>query len=322
VKRVVLVNFILILIIIVASVFSYFYFVKRDITEVVHNLLPTVTVENAEFISALHGEGKGELKRPVGLAITTDGKLFVADAGQYKILVLDLNGHYLGEFGSYGDQPGQFKFPYGIVILKGKVYVTDPVLGRISVFDSKGLFLKSITSTQPGKVNGFAAITSDGQKLFATDVKNQQVVVMDPEGNELLRFGQQGEKPGDFSYPNGIAVKGGKIYVADSNNNRLEVFDNRGKFLQAWLGADKDANGSFSHPRGIAFDSSDHLYVVNMMGSKVMRLDKAGIVDYQWGKQGSGENEFFMPLSLAVDSTGKIYIGDNLNSRISIFTLK
>lgn len=323
-KRVVLINIILIIIILVASFFSYFYFVKRDLTEVVFSLLPTAVAEKkASFITALYGEGKGELKRPTGIALTGDGKIYVSDSAGFRIVVSDLNGHYLGNFGSYGEQVGQFKFPYGITVLDSKIYVADPMLNRISVFDNKGKFIKTIISPEEKKPYGFAALTNDGQKLYATDVRNQQIIVLDTEGQVLFKFGENGEKPGSFSFPNGIAVKSGKIYVADSNNNRIEIFTDKGLYQEVWLGTGKQGDSIFSHPRGIAFDQYGNLLVVNMMGSKIMRVNKSGIVDYQWGGQGSGNDDLNMPLSLAIDqSTGKVYVGDNLNNRISIFMMK
>jgi DNA-binding beta-propeller fold protein YncE len=319
VKRLALINTILILIILVASFFSYFYFVKRDVTQVVHNLLPTTVSERVNFVAFLTGEGKGQLKRPAGLAISSNGRLYVTDAAAFKVTILDLNGQYVGEFGGYGDQPGQFKFPYGIALLHNNIYVADPVLGRITVFDLKGQLVKSITSPDAATPYGFAALTAEGDKLYATDVRNHQVVVMDYAGNVVVKFGQKGEKPGDLSYPNGVAVRSGKVYVADSNNNRIEIFSSKGVYLETWQGFDKDGVGGLSNPRGIAFDSSGKLLVANMMGSKVVRLSTSGAIEYQWGRQGSGEYELFMPLGLAVDKTGKIYVGDNLNARISIF---
>jgi len=322
VKRVVLINIILALLIIVASIFGYFYFIKRDLSDILQNYLPDLNNPSAVFVGALSGENPEDEITPSGLTITSDGKMFISDYGKYRVVIWDLNGRSLGEFGSYGDKPGQFKFPYGIISFKGQVYVADPVNGRISVFTPDGGLVKIISSPEPNKLYGFAALAADGDRIYATDVVNHQVVVLDAAGKVVEKFGQKGTKPGELYYPNGIAVRDKRIYVADSNNNRIEIFTDDGVYQENWLGTDKEGSQALSHPRGMFFDQSGKLLVVNMMASKVTRLNKSGVVDYHWGKQGSGDYEFFMPLSLTSDISGKIYIGDNLNHRISIFKIE
>ncbi|MCK4471945.1 MAG: 6-bladed beta-propeller, partial [Anaerolineae bacterium] len=71
----------------------------------------------------------------------------------------------------------------------------------------------------------------------------------------ILTWGSQGKGQGQFQDPRGIAVdQDGNVYVADSGNNRIQVFDSSGKFLTQW-GGEGDGPGQFKEPWGIAVDA-------------------------------------------------------------------
>ena len=88
------------------------------------------------------------------------------------------------------------------------------------------------------------------------------MLVLDPAGKLKLSFGSQGEEDGQFWFPNGIAVDSqGRIFVADSNNGRMQAFDKDGKFL--FMISRGMSPGDLSMPRGIAIDSENRLLIAD-----------------------------------------------------------
>jgi len=79
--------------------------------------------------------------------------------------------------------------------------------------------------------------------------------MFDSHGKFLRKWGSNGTATGQFRYPDGIGVdsRQGNVYVADTNNNRIQMFDDYGKFIRTW-GSLGTANGQFNHPEGITVD--------------------------------------------------------------------
>jgi DNA-binding beta-propeller fold protein YncE len=134
----------------------------------------------------------------------------------------------------------------------------------------------------------------------------------------LFQWGSQGSGNGQFSYPSGIAVdSSNNVYVADSDNNRIQKFDSSGNFLTQW-GSPGSGNGQFSYPTGIAIDSSNNVYVSDGY-SRVQKFDSSGNYLTQWGSYGSGNGQFYSSRGIAVDSSNNVYVADAGNNRIQKF---
>jgi len=129
--------------------------------------------------------------------------------------------------------------------------------------------------------------------------------------------GIAGSSNGKLDHPRGIAVDSKNyIYVADTNNHRIQRFNSDGKFITKW-GKFGDANGEFSNPSGIAVDSKDYIYVAG--GYRIQRFTASGTFLTKWGSGGFFEGEFNNPLGIAVDSKDYIYVADANNHRIQKF---
>lgn len=88
------------------------------------------------------GSGPGEFNLPRDMAIGKDGRLYVVDGGNFRVVVFDRNGQYLRSFGSVGKQYGQFARPKEISIdREGNVYVVDTAFGNFQIFDADGKLL-------------------------------------------------------------------------------------------------------------------------------------------------------------------------------------
>jgi DNA-binding beta-propeller fold protein YncE len=159
--------------------------------------------------------------------------------------------------------------------------------------------------------------------IYVVDSWNHRVQKFSPSGEFRLAFGAKGgpwgydEADGKFLYPYGVAVDSeGYIYVADFNNNRIEKFDPRGKFVKKW-GTEGRQDGQFSHPAGMAIDSNDRLYVADVGNGRIQIFTTEGDFD---GKFVGPDGEFDRPYGVAVDSKGDVYVAEFGGCKVHKFT--
>src|SRR3989475_12793760 len=90
------------------------------------------------------------------------------------------------------------------------------------------------------------------------------------------KFGCNNYKQGEFNHPSGVAVdSSGNIYVADTNNDRIAVFDSSGKLLKS-IGSKGSGPGEFNNPSGVAGDSICNIYVADTNNERIQRITQFG----------------------------------------------
>ncbi len=186
------------------------------------------------------------------------------------------------------------------------------------------------------------AVGPDGTRVIA-DSGNNRIVVLDHTGKFLRAFGSgcklgegaasgcvdpDGAGPlelgdGQFNEPWGVTIdKDGNIYVADTWNGRIEVFDRDGKFIRKWgyfsttNGELGDPNALFG-PRGLAIDTAGNLLVADTGNKRILEFKPSGELVNQMGGGGVILGRFDEPVGIAVDpADGSIYVADTWNRRI------
>jgi len=135
----------------------------------------------------------------------------------------------------------------------------------------------------------------------------------------VTKWGISGQADNQFSDPAGVAVdSSGNIYVADTNNNRVQKFLPNGSFIAKW-GINGSGDGQFSNLSGVAVSSSGNVYVADTGNNRVQKFDSAGVFITSLGSFGSGDGEFNYPYRVAVDSSGNVFVADTANHRIQKF---
>ncbi len=208
---------------------------------------------------------------------------------------------YAGQWGGNGGDSGQFRNPVGVATdADGNVYVTDGDNHRVQKFDRHGNFLLAW-----GK--DVLAGGGDGHEVCATAASCQA--------------GVQGSGDGEFAFPLDVAVDGdGNVYVADTQNHRIQKFDGEGDFIIAWGSSGVD-DGRFNLPAGVAADGDGNVYVVDMMNHRVQKFSDGGDHIATWGgpTAGSATGQFNTPNGVAVDGDGFVYVADSVNHRVQKF---
>jgi len=272
------------------------------------------------FANSLYGDFNQPLSKPMD--VTKIGEfVYVSDTSNKQIQVFDQSGTAVFKFGKEGSKEGEFKFPYGIAGDKdGNIYVADLYNGNISIFDSKGKFLKYLHKKEsilqsPGGLRIF------DDKLYVTDIKANKLYVFNLDGKKLMEIGGAGVEEGKFIAPNAVTVDSDKqIYVTDSGNNRVQVFDKNGKFIKIINGS-KDGKGDplFLNPRGVGVDSKGNVYVVNNLSHNIYAFDKDGNQIYELGGMGTENEKLYLPNGLFIDDRDTLFVTDTINQRVSIF---
>jgi DNA-binding beta-propeller fold protein YncE len=202
------------------------------------------------------------------------------------------------------------------------IYVTDSHTGKIFVFDANGKYRRVIGSLKGGE--GYfkrptgIAVDSAEQRIYVSDTLRNQIFVMDMQGSVLKTIGKTGTANGEFNYPTELRLNGPDLAVVDAMNFRVQVFDRSGTFRYA-IGKIGDGAGWIFRPKGIAFDSESHLYIVDGAWGVVQVFDEQGQLLYYFGEKGTGAEQFQLPTGLQIDKQDRIYVVDSFNRRVQVF---
>jgi DNA-binding beta-propeller fold protein YncE len=221
----------------------------------------------------LQSLGDGLFAHPHGLRVDPDDNLWTTDDGNHLVLKLDPSGHVL------------------------------LVLGRINTgAEANWLFNK------PADV----AFAKNGDIFVADGYGNSRVVKFDRNGNYIKAWGKFGAGIGEFNLPHSVAVDDqGRVYVADRENQRIQIFDSEGKFLQQWTG--------IGYPYGLLITPDQHVWMVDGGYDRVIELDQNGKILGAFGEPGHQPGQFAWAHFMALGPDQKIYVADVLNWRFQVF---
>jgi DNA-binding beta-propeller fold protein YncE len=272
-----------------------------------------------------------------GVATDSRDRVYVLARSEHPIMVFDRDGNFLTSWGE-----GDFQRPHGIFIgPDDAVYCTDDVDHAVRKFTPDGKLLLTLgTRGKPCDtgIDGMdyrtikrvgppfnrptnLALSRNGDMYVTDGYGNARVHKFAPDGRLLFSWGEPGSGPGQFNLPHGVAVdRDERIFVADRENSRIQIFDFRGKFLEEWT--------DVVRPMEVFIDRSDNILVAEVgfraglfpwatppadpPGARVSVFTPAGKLLCRWG--GGAEpwaaGDFFAPHDLWVDSRGDLYVGE------------
>lgn len=261
-----------------------------------------------------------------GAAVDARDQVWLVNQLAPQVQVFDKSGKFLGGWGE-----GYFKAPHFLRIdHDGNVWVADFKRHIVQKFSPDGerllvLGTEDSAGNDASHFNGPTdiAIAENGDAFITDGYGNDRVVHFDREGKFIKSWGQRGVRAGELSQPHSIAIDSqGRLYVAERNNCRIQIFDTNGKSLGQWR--------NLVNPWGLCITPRDELYVCGSSPKRwtdagnlgnpptdqlVMKFDTDGKVLEHWtfplataGKLAPGEIDWVH--AIAVDSQGNLYLGD------------
>lgn len=211
-----------------------------------------------------------DFKTPIAVVEDGNSGYLVTDSELGRVVRLAKDGKPLGEFGE-----GALTRPTGLARDpdSGAIFVTDTAHHVVKKFSSSGKLLKTIggPGTAVGRFNAPTYLSFAGGRLFVSDTLNFRVQSFDRDGASPMAFGKAGVYVGQFTRPKGVAVGGdGRIYVVESQQDYLLVFDPKGQLVLPIEG--RGEIGSFYLPGGVWTDAKQNVYVADTLNGRVVVL--------------------------------------------------
>jgi DNA-binding beta-propeller fold protein YncE len=205
--------------------------------------------------------------------------------------------------------------PFGIGLdEQGNLCLTDTGVNAVAYLDfgkRKWTYWRGIGRTR--FASPVAVIKRQGI-IFVADSGLGAVIAFDESGKLHFRITEKLKRPA------GLAIAGGRLFVADSQQHCVQVFDLKGQALFGF-GRRGSGQGEFDFPTHLAADSSGHLFVTDSLNSRVQMFDWDGHFQGQIGSAGDASGNFSRPKGVAADSFGHVYILDANFDNLQIFDL-
>jgi len=259
--------------------------------------------------------------KPFGIAVDSHNRIYVSDTGQGIVFVLDRDNKQVSFIGS--SPQVRLLLPLGITVdAKDRLWVADGVGQHVYSFDGNGTVLMVLGKQGEMDNPTSVAVDDSRHRLYVTDSHAHDILVYDTESGLLIgKFGSRGTDKGYFNFPTQVTLdRQGRIYVTDTMNFRVQIFDPNYKFLDTF-GKQGNRFGQFLKPKGLAFDSYQNLYVVDSDFDNFQIFDPQHRLLMFVGSVGSDPGTFWLPAGICIDRNNYIYVSDQNNRRIQIFQL-
>jgi len=265
---------------------------------------------------------KQDLKKPYGVTTDSHGRIYVADTERSTVFVIDVDKKIADRREPSARAP--LSMPVGVAVdAEDRLFVSDASLHSIICFSPAGDPLAQFGAAELGRPGGIAIDRVRG-RLYAADAKESRIAVFDTKTFKFIRFVGGPDKngkhePGKFVGPTNVAVdRQGGVYVADTLNNRVQIFDAEGKFVRAF-GRQGDSPGEFIRPKGIAVDSEGHVYVADAEFNNFQVFSPQGQSLLAVGTFGYSPGQFALVAGLYIDPQDQIYTTEMFHGRVQVF---
>jgi DNA-binding beta-propeller fold protein YncE len=247
-----------------------------------------------------------EVSSPNAIAATADGKLYVTDVTNNRVLIYTLSGTLISSWGVP-------LLPTGIAVApSGTTYVVAG--GGLHAYSATGALLLTI---------GTGTLVGPREVVFTPD---EELLVTDRSAGLLQRFSADGAHLGSLGAgilgePIDVAVdQDGSLYVSDESSglNCVWKLSPSGALLERWGGPGADP-GQFNGPAGVCIDVLGNVFVGDHNNGRIERFSKAGALLGVWSYASPGGTTLGVPLDVAADQFGQLYVSDPAGGRILVY---
>jgi len=264
------------------------------------------------------GQAAGQFLTPMGLEIDALGQLYVADAGNNRIQVIDANGNFIAEFGSFGWREGEFDFPNDVALNMGNLYVADTGNNRIQFCNLVNRVFYPITSNLEDLHFDGPEGTGIGRngEVYVIDTLNHRWLQFNRNHAHVFTKGSFGRSRDQLWNPTDLVVNpNGSIFMTDTGNNRIISYDFSGNPIRYW-GEEGSELGQFREPKRIAIDEYNYLYVTDSGNRRIQIFTPEGNVVMEFTAK-----TFMKPCGIAVSQDGRIFVSDSDAGNIKVFQM-
>lgn len=305
--------------------------VPPQVISSIHNL-PAPTILGVNYIEAIGqpGQGAGQFLRPVGLALDHRGQLYVADSGNNRVQVVDVDGNFIAEYGRHGWRTGEFDTPTDVAINYQRtelLYVADTGNSRIQYCNLVDRIFRIVAGSRSNydlredeehraielDLPEGVAIGRNGE-VYTIDTGNHRFVQFNTEGLPALIRGEFGRAKEQFRNPTDLVVDTrGNVYIVDSGNHRIKKYDFSGNLVRMW-GTEGEAMGQFREPSHITLDRWNYLYVTDGGNRRVQVFRGDGQTVMAFNSEALVE-----PAGIAISRDSRIFVSDIGTNTIQVF---
>jgi hypothetical protein len=289
-------------------------------------------------VAGEYGSDNNHFDWPMGVAVDSS-KIYVADFYNHRVQIFNRTTRaYQNTIGTgtAGTGNTQFNLPSDVAVdASGNLYVADQLNFRVQKFNSSRAYVATIGTTGVPYLTdayhynepfGVAVDAAGSVAIVEDEGRGNRLIKLNSGGTALFALGQAGIGGNDnahFEEPRAVAFdSSGRIYVADSSNNRVQIFSSGGVY-QATLGTGwGSGNYQFDYPTGIAVGTNGYIYVSDAGNHRVQIYNSSRTYVAtlgQTGVSGTDTAHFNWPEGVAVDGSGAIYVADANNQRVQKF---
>ena len=283
--------------------------------------LPIVGIHYVKTLGTA-GQGAGEFQMPLGLAIDESDRIYIADAGNNRVQVIDAAGNYITEFGGRGWQRGEFDHPSDIALSFQRsyrhLYVIDTRNNRVQycnfidqIFYPLSQSIKGTLLDQPEGIG----IGRNGE-VYVVDTGNHRWIEFNVAGVPVVARGSFGSGTEQLWNPTDLGVDThGNVYVVDTGNHLIKKYDFSGNPISAW-GGEGDRLGQLREPKCIALDDWNYLYVTDSGNRRIQVFapDGKSITEFT-------SPTLHEPIGIAVSKSGRVFVSDAEANNIKVFQI-
>ena len=249
-----------------------------------------------------------DIQAPSGVAVDSQDRVYVFQRQGSPVLVFDMDGHFSGSWHRRNGLPADAHHIH--VGPDDTVYLTDRDSHMVLAYDTEGEFLWSLGTRDEAAMQApfnhpaDVCVAPSGEIFVADGYGNSSVHRFSAEREYINSFGSPGRGPGQFVVPHSVRVsQDGRVYVADRENHRVQVFTSEGEFLAEWT--------DFKCPMGVHIDVNQVVYVSDQIPRiSLYTLDGELLAR---GRTFEGMHQVY------TDSQGSIYGIDTANERVQKF---
>ncbi len=206
---------------------------------------------------------------------------------------------------------------------EGLVYVTDVVIPGIVVYDLNAekvvLWAKGTDSENSLAITPFYISLDRDNNVYVVGSGQKRIFVLNRDGAVIRKI----DYTDTVKAPGGILADSdsGRIYLVDSSEDRVAVFDMNGKHLFSF-GKTGSGDGEFNRPVPIALNHKGELVIGDVMNARVQFFDKDGKFLRKFGERGDTRSDFQIIKGLSVDSDDNVYVTDGKTHQVKIYSAK